>query len=183
MLLYSLLHLTGYDLSLEEIKRFRQLGSHTPGHPEYGCAPGVETTTGPLGQGFATGVGMAIAAKHMRELFERDGSGLFDHRIFAIASDGDMMEEISSEAASLAGHLGLGNQDAAYQNSVLPADVDRRLAIEAGSPLSWYRSVGLKGDIIGMTTFGASGAYAGVMKHFGFTVDNVVDRATRLLAR
>ena len=122
MLLYSLLYLTGYDLSLEEIKRFRQLGSHTPGHPEYGCAPGVETTTGPLGQGFGTGVGMAIAAQHMRELFERDGSGLFDHRIFAIASDGDMMEGISSEAASLAGHLGLGNLIYLYDDNHITID-------------------------------------------------------------
>src|ERR1700751_954194 len=84
MLLYSPLSLTASDLPLEEIKRFRQLGSKPPGHPEHNCAPGVETTTGPLGQGFATGVGMAIAAKHLAGIFERDGSGLFDHRIFAI---------------------------------------------------------------------------------------------------
>ena len=109
MLLYSLLYLTGYDLPLEELKRFRQLGSRTPGHPENHLTPGVETTTGPLGQGFANGVGMAIAAKHMAAQFERDGSGLFDHRIFAIVSDGDLMEGISSEAGSIAGHLGLGN--------------------------------------------------------------------------
>ncbi|MGO9063076.1 MAG: transketolase [Candidatus Binataceae bacterium] len=122
MLLYSLLYLTGYDLPLEEIKRFRQLGSHTPGHPEYGCAPGVETTTGPLGQGFGTGVGMAVAAKHMRELFDRDGSGLFDHRIFSIVSDGDMMEGISSEAASLAGHLRLGNIIYLYDDNHITID-------------------------------------------------------------
>ena len=122
MLLYSLLYLSGYDLPLDEIKRFRQLGSRTPGHPEYHCVPGVETTTGPLGQGFATGVGMAIAARHMRALFERDGIGLFDHRIFAIASDGDMMEGVSSEAASLAGHLGLGNLVYLYDDNHITID-------------------------------------------------------------
>jgi len=122
MLLYSTLYLTGYDLPLEEIKRFRQLGSKTPGHPEYNCAPGVETTTGPLGQGFATGVGMAIAAKHMAALFERDASGLFDHRIFAICSDGDMMEGVSSEAASIAGHLRLGNIVYLYDDNHITID-------------------------------------------------------------
>ena len=109
MLLYAMLHLSGYDLPLDEIKRFRQLGSMTPGHPEYGVTPGVETTTGPLGQGVGNGVGMAIAAKHLASRFERDGSGLFDHRIFAICGDGDLMEGVASEAASIAGHLGLGN--------------------------------------------------------------------------
>jgi transketolase len=122
MLLYSLLYLTGYDLPLDEIKRFRQLGSRTPGHPEHHCAPGVETTTGPLGQGFATGVGMAIAARHMGALFDRDGSGLFDHRIFAIVSDGDMMEGVSSEAASLAGHLRLGNIVYLYDDNHITID-------------------------------------------------------------
>jgi transketolase len=122
MLLYSTLYLTGYDLPLEEIKRFRQLGSRTPGHPEHNCAPGVETTTGPLGQGFATGVGMAVAAKHMAALFDRDGSGLFDHRIFAICSDGDMMEGISSEAASIAGHLRLGNIVYLYDDNHITID-------------------------------------------------------------
>ncbi len=122
MLLYATLYLTGYDLPLDEIKRFRQLGSKTPGHPEHNCAPGVETTTGPLGQGFATGVGMAIGAKHMAAMFERDGSGLFDHRIFAIASDGDMMEGISSEAASLAGHLRLGNIVYLYDDNHITID-------------------------------------------------------------
>src|SRR5689334_17617413 len=103
MLLYSLLHLTGYDLSLDELKSFRQWGSKTPGHPEYGCAPGVETTTGPLGQGFATAVGMAIAEAH---LAARYGS-VVDHFTYVLASDGDMMEGVASEAASLAGHMRL----------------------------------------------------------------------------
>jgi transketolase len=122
MLLYSLLHLTGYDLPLEELKRFRQLGSKTPGHPEHGLTPGVETTTGPLGQGFANGVGMAIAAKHQEARFDPDGQGLFAHRIFGICSDGDLMEGVASEAASLAGHLGLGNIVYLYDDNHITID-------------------------------------------------------------
>lgn len=129
MLLYSILHLTGYDLPLDEIKRFRQLGSKTPGHPEVHHTPGVETTTGPLGQGFGNAVGMAIAARHMASRFERGGSGLFDHRIFAIVSDGDLMEGVASEAASIAGHLGLGNLIYLYD--------DNRITIDGSTSLSF----------------------------------------------
>lgn len=107
-LLYAMLHVTGYDLSLDEIKHFRQWGSKTPGHPEYGHAPGVEATTGPLGQGFAMGVGMAIAERFLAAHFNRPGFQVVDHFTFAIVSDGDLMEGVSSEAASLAGTLGLG---------------------------------------------------------------------------
>jgi len=107
-LLYSLLHLTGYDLPLDELMRFRQWGSHTPGHPEYGDTPGVEVTTGPLGQGFANGVGMAIAERHLAARFNRPGHTVVDHYTYAIAGDGDLMEGVAQEAASLAGHLGLG---------------------------------------------------------------------------
>jgi len=128
MLLYAMLHLTGYDLPLDEIKRFRQLGSKTPGHPENHLTPGVETTTGPLGQGFGNGVGMAIAAKHMAARFDRDGSGLFDHQIFAITSDGDMMEGISSEAASIAGHLRLGNIVYLYDDIYITVDGHTEIA-------------------------------------------------------
>lgn len=109
MLLYALLHLFGYDLSLDDIKQFRQFGSKTPGHPEYGHTPGVEVTTGPLGQGFANGVGMALAEKILAERFNRDGRPVFDHYIYGVVSDGDLMEGITSEAASFAGHLGLSN--------------------------------------------------------------------------
>lgn len=107
-LLYSLLHLTGYDLSLDEVKRFRQWGSLTPGHPEFGLTPGVETTTGPLGAGFSNGVGMAIAEAHLAAEFNTPEIKIVDHYIYAIVTDGDLMEGISAEAASLAGHLQLG---------------------------------------------------------------------------
>jgi transketolase len=108
MLLYSLLHLSGYDLSLDDLKNFRQWGSKTPGHPEYGDTPGVETTTGPLGQGFATGVGMAIAERHLAARFNKSNHDIVDHYTYGIISDGDLMEGISHEAASFAGHLKLG---------------------------------------------------------------------------
>ena len=108
MLLYSLLHLTGYDLSIDDLKNFRQLHSKTPGHPEYGYAPGIETTTGPLGQGVANAVGMAIAEKAMADQFNRDGHEIVDHFTYAFMGDGCMMEGISHEACSLAGTLGLG---------------------------------------------------------------------------
>ena len=119
MLLYSLLHLTGYDLPLEEIINFRQWGSKTPGHPEYGLTPGVETTTGPLGQGFATAVGMAIAQAHLSAEFDKD---LFDHYIYAIVTDGDLMEGVASEAASLAGHLQLGRLIFLYDDNHISID-------------------------------------------------------------
>src|ERR1044072_9154249 len=108
MLIYSLLHLTGYDLSLDELKNFRQWGSRTPGHPEYGLTPGVEITTGPLAQGFANGVGMAMGGAHLAARFNQKGFPLIDHYVYAIVSDGDLMEGVASEAASLAGHLKLG---------------------------------------------------------------------------
>jgi transketolase len=107
-LLYSLLYITGYDLSLDELKNFRQLGSKTPGHPERLHAPGIDVTTGPLGQGFANGVGMAIAERFLAATFNRRGYDVIDHSIYGIVSDGDLMEGVAAEAASLAGHLGLG---------------------------------------------------------------------------
>ncbi len=125
MLLYSLLHLTGYDLPLDELKRFRQWGSKTPGHPEYGLTPGVETTTGPLGQGFATGVGMAIAATHLAAVYSPE---LFDNYIYAIVSDGDLMEGVASEAASLAGHLQLGRLIYLYDDNRVSIDGPTDLA-------------------------------------------------------
>ncbi len=129
MLLYSMLHLAGYDLPMEQIQQFRQWGSMTPGHPEYGEAPGVETTTGPLGQGFANGVGMALAAEHMAAIYNRDGFPVVDHHVYAIVSDGDLMEGIASEAASLAGHLKLGRLVYLYD--------DNRISIDGSTELSF----------------------------------------------
>jgi transketolase len=129
MLLYSLLHLTGYDLPLSELLNFRQWGSKTPGHPEYGLTPGVETTTGPLGQGFANGVGMAMAEHFLAATFNRPGYEIVDHFTYAIVSDGDLMEGISQEAASLAGHLGLGKLIYLYD--------DNHISIEGSTDLAF----------------------------------------------
>ncbi len=133
MLLYSLLHLTGYDLPLEQLQQFRQWGSQTPGHPEYGDTPGVETTTGPLGQGFATGVGMALAERLLAAEFNRPGFEIVDHYTYAIVSDGDLMEGISHEAASLAGHLGLGRIVYLYD--------DNKITIEGETALTYSDDV------------------------------------------
>ncbi len=122
MLLYSLLHLTGYDLSLDELKSFRQFGSRTPGHPEYGLTPGVELTTGPLGQGFSSGVGFAIAEAHLAAIYNRPGHEVIDHFTYAIVTDGDLMEGVASEAASLAGHLKLGKLIYIYDDNHISID-------------------------------------------------------------
>jgi transketolase len=116
-LLYSLLHLTGYDLSLDDIKQFRQWGSKTPGHPERGITPGVETTTGPLGQGFANAVGMAIAEAHLAARYNQAGFELIDNYTYALVGDGDLMEGVTAEAAPLAGHLKLGKLICLYDNN------------------------------------------------------------------
>ncbi len=128
MLLYSLLHLTGYDVSLDDLKNFRQWGSITPGHPEYGLTPGVEMTTGPLGQGFAAGVGMAIAQAHLAALFNKPGHELIQSYIYAIVTDGDLMEGVASEAASLAGHLQLGRLIYLYDDNHISIDGSTDLA-------------------------------------------------------
>jgi transketolase len=129
MLLYSLLHLTGYDLPLDQIKQFRQWGSLTPGHPERGCAPGVETTTGPLGQGFGNGVGLAMAEDYLAAHYNRPGHDIVDHYTYAIVSDGDLMEGVSAEAASLAGHLKLGKLIYLYD--------DNRISLSASTNLTF----------------------------------------------
>ncbi|MBI4381084.1 MAG: transketolase [candidate division NC10 bacterium] len=141
MLLYSLLHLTGYDLPLDELKRFRQWGSRTPGHSEHGLTPGVETTTGPLGQGFGNGVGMAIAERFLANHFNRPGYPIVDHYVYAIVSDGDLMEGVSSEAASLAGHLGLGKLIYLYD--------DNRITIDGSTGLAFTENVGQRFEAYG----------------------------------
>ncbi len=129
VLQYSLLHLTGYDLGLNDLEQFRQWGSRTPGHPERGDTPGVEVTTGPLGQGFANAVGFAIAERFLAERFNRPGSVVVDHNVFTICSDGDMMEGISQEAASIAGHFGLGKLIVCYD--------DNRITIDGSTSISF----------------------------------------------
>jgi transketolase len=133
MLLYSLLHLTGYDLPLDELRSFRQWGSRTPGHPESGLTPGVEATTGPLGQGFANAVGMAIAERRLAAEFNRDGHELVDHWTYVIASDGDLQEGIASEAASLAGHLRLGKLVVLYD--------DNHVQLDGPTSMAWSEDV------------------------------------------
>ncbi|MCM3025368.1 transketolase [Bacillus safensis] len=124
MLLYSMLHLSGYNLSIEDLKQFRQWGSKTPGHPEFGHTEGVDATTGPLGQGIAMAVGMALAERHLAETYNKDNFHVVDHYTYSICGDGDLMEGISSEAASLAGHLGLGRLIVLYDSNDISLDGD-----------------------------------------------------------
>jgi len=151
MLLYSLLHLTGYDLSLEEIRNFRQWGSKTPGHPEYGLTSGVEVTTGPLGQGVGNAVGMAIAEKYLAQYFNRDGFSVIDYRIYVIAGDGCLEEGVSSEASSLAGHLGLNNLIVMYD--------DNRITIDGETSISFTEDVARRYEAYGwfVQTVGGDG--------------------------
>ena len=154
MLLYALLHLTGYDLSLDELKNFRQWGSQTPGHPEYGLAPGVEITTGPLGQGFANGVGMAMGAAHLGAKFNKPDFSLIDHYVYAIVSDGDLMEGVAAEAASLAGHLKLGKLIYLYDDNNVTIEGFTNLAFSEDVPkrfeaYGWHTLTVLDGNNLG----------------------------------
>jgi transketolase len=151
MLLYSLLHLTGYDLPLDELKNFRRWGSRTPGHPEYGHTPGVEVTTGPLGQGIANAVGMAIAGKYLAKRYNRDDFRLLHYRIFVVAGDGCMMEGVSSEASSLAGHLKLDNLIVVYD--------DNHISIDGNTALSFDEDVAKRYEAYGwfVQTVGGDG--------------------------
>jgi transketolase len=148
-LLYGLLHLTGYDLPLDELKRFRQWGSKTPGHPEVHLTPGVEVTTGPLGQGFGNAVGMALAAK----MAEARLPGLFGHRVWALVSDGDVMEGVAYEAASLAGHLGLGNLICIYD--------DNKITLDGALDEAFSEDVARRFDAMGWHTVKWAGSRAG----------------------
>jgi transketolase len=141
ILQYSFLYLTGYDLSLDDIKNFRQLHSKTAGHPEYGLCPGIDVTTGPLGQGFANGVGFAIAQKHLAARYNKPGFDLFNYHIYAICSDGDMMEGVTSEAASLAGHLELGNLIYLYD--------DNKISIEGSTDIAFNEDVNKRFEAYG----------------------------------
>jgi len=154
MLLYSLLHLTGFDMSLDDLKEFRQWGSRTPGHPEAGHTPGVEVTTGPLGQGFGNAVGMAMASRMLAQRFNRPGHEIVSHRIVALCSDGDMMEGVASETASLAGFQRLGNLAVFYD--------DNRITIEGSTDLAFREDVG------------------GRFRAYGWNVLNVADGNTDL---
>jgi transketolase len=144
MLLYSLLHLSGYDLPLEQLQRFRQLGSITPGHPEHGLTPGVETTTGPLGQGFGNGVGLALASNMLAARFHEPGFTPFAQRVYGIVSDGDLMEGVASEAASLAGHFGLGNLIYLYD--------DNHISIEGNTSIAFTEDVAARFEAYGWHT-------------------------------
>ena len=141
MLLYSTLYLTGYGLTLDDLKNFRQLGSPTAGHPEYGHAAGIETTTGPLGQGISTAVGMALAERMLAERFNREGHEIVDHYTYVIASDGDLQEGVASEASSLAGHLGLGRLISFWD--------DNHISIEGDTVLSFTEDVASRYEAYG----------------------------------
>lgn len=143
-MLYALLHLTGYDLPMAELKRFRQWGSMTPGHPEYRCAPGVEATTGPLGQGISNAVGMAIAERRLGAEFDRPGHAIVDHRTYVICSDGDLQEGISAEACSLAGHLRLGKLICLYD--------DNHVQLDGPTAMAWDEDVPARFDAYGWHT-------------------------------
>jgi len=148
-LLYSLLHLTGYKISLEDIKNFRQWESPTPGHPEYSPEDGIEMTTGPLGQGFATGVGMAMSEKYLSEFFNRPGFPIVDYNTYGIVGDGDLMEGVASEAASLAGHLRLGKLIYLYS--------DNKITIEGSTDLSFTENAGRRFEAYGWQVLRAAG--------------------------
>src|SRR5450631_1299050 len=142
MLQYSLLHLTGHDLSLDDLKQFRQWGSRTPGHPERGDTPGVEVTTGPLGQGFANAVGMAIAERFLAERFNRPGLEVVDHHSYVICSDGDLMEGVSQEAASIAGHFGLGKLIVCYDDNHITIDGTTAISFDGEDHLARFQAEG-----------------------------------------
>lgn len=191
MLLYATLHLSGYDLPLEEIRRFRQWESRTPGHPEYGLTAGVETTTGPLGQGLMTAVGMAMAEAHLAAVYNRPNHTIVDHRTYVVCSDGDMMEGASHEAASLAGHLGLGKLIVVYDDNRITIDGDTGLAYSDDvatrfRAYGWHvQNLGEAANDLGALAAGLSAAQVEserpsliiVRSHIGFGSPNKQDTA------
>ncbi|HAC14753.1 MAG TPA: transketolase [Bacteroidetes bacterium] len=175
MLLYSLLHLTGYDLTMDDLKNFRQWGSKTPGHPEFGHTAGVETTTGPLGQGFATGVGMAIAERHLSAKINTPDKQLIDHTIYAIVSDGDLMEGISHEAASLAGHLKLGNLIYLYD--------DNKISIDGSTDLAFTEDVCKRFNAYGWHTIKIDGHNRDEIRKAIAEAQKITDKPTLIACR
>ncbi len=175
MLLYAVLHLAGYDLPIDELKRFRQLGSKTPGHPEFGITPGVETTTGPLGQGFANAVGFALATRMAKARFNGRGFDPISHRVYGILGDGCVMEGISSEAASLAGHWGLGELIFIYD--------DNGISIDGGTDLSMSEDVEKRYQAYGWHTLRVDGHDQVATKAALLQAQAVTDRPTLILAK
>lgn len=190
MLQYSYLYLTGYDCTLDDLKNFRQLNSRTAGHPEFGLLPGIDVTTGPLGQGFANGVGFAIAQKHLAARFNKPGFELFDYSIYAICSDGDMNEGVSSEAASMAGHLKLGNIIYLYDDNHISIEGDTQIAFTEDvakrfEAYDWHVQIVTDGNDINAIAAAVANAKAEtsrpslikVRTHLGFGSPNKVDTA------
>jgi transketolase len=191
VLQYSLLHLTGYDLGLEDLKQFRQWGSRTPGHPERGHTPGIEITTGPLGQGFANAVGMAIAGRFLGERFNRPGNEIVDHHVYAICSDGDMMEGISQEAASIAGHFGLGRLIVCYDDNRITIDGTTAISFDGENHVDrlaadgWHvQRVADSEDLDALTTALTAAreeserpSFVAIRSHIAYPAPNAVDTA------
>lgn len=175
MLLYSLLYLTGYDLPLSEIERFRQWDSKTPGHPEFGLTPGVEVTTGPLGQGFAMAVGLGIAAHHLEQRFNRPGHSIVDHYVYVLCSDGDLMEGVSSEAASLAGMLKLGRLIYLYD--------DNNISIDGSTDLTFTEDVGKRFEAYGWHVQRINGEDMDEVSAAIEAAQNEKDRPSLIIAR
>ncbi len=191
VLLYSLLHLSGYELSLEDLKQFRQWGSRTPGHPERGHTPGVEVTTGPLGQGFANAVGMAMSERFLAERYNRPGEEVVDHHTYAICSDGDMMEGVSQEAASIAGHFGLGRLTVCYDDNRITIDGSTAISFDGENHIArlaadgWHvQRVGDSEDIEALTAALAAAraeterpSFIAVRSHIAYPAPHAVDTA------
>jgi transketolase len=175
MLLYSLLHLTGYNLSMDELKNFRQWDSLTPGHPEVGLTPGVETTTGPLGQGFANGAGMALAEAHLAARYNRDGHKVIDHYTYAIVSDGDLMEGVTQEAASLAGHLKLGKLIYFYD--------DNKITIDGSTDLAFTEDVQKRFEAYGWHCIPIDGHNRDEIRRATLEAQSVTDKPSLILCR
>lgn len=175
MLQYAMLHLTGYDLPVEQLQRFRQLGSKTAGHPEYGHTPGIETTTGPLGQGFGTGVGMAIAERYLSGYFNRPGHSIIDYHIYAYCSDGDMMEGISHEAGSIAGHIRL--------NKLIYIYGDNHITIDGNTNKTFSEDVGKRFEAYGWFVQHIEGNDRDAFKHAIEEVQSQAEKPSLIIAR